>query len=786
MNETTKKITASLLDSLAVFLGIYGIIFGIITAYNLNVEKDTIVYAGIAASIYFSLLFYSQKYKKTLYTTTAVIGAFIFFINKTKIINGLLLFLHLITSKLNEFSSAVTPTKNVNLTFIGEMRANTAFFTFFGIVLALLLTLSIIKAHSLYLTMIISVSAFSLCLIFVKDIPQIGPIITFLMFITATVLTNIIRKSGSKRSAYMMSLFLPLTFIFLTVIIAIFPPTSYNRTDIANKIYSFFSARLPLTLEENTSNDTSYIIDTSGSPIPGDGSGSTPLKSTKKYQNVNLSNADSSKKIGKTDLKINTDKDGQILLRGFSLDEYTGSSWKQFDLSYKTKLKVYENITPFTQLDEEHSILCPISFPTFIALTSDSTQDNYIEIKEAENGGEIVYTPYFTDFKRSQNLTYYNDSVILYSDNSKNSLNKKAEYSFNFYNCDNIFNETQINNTYRENYEYTKIQQLEEDYRNKVYKYYTQINTDLSDFLYNYINGDDFIGINEKHTLVNAVADYVKNCAEYDLNTPTTPDGKDYVKYFLTESKKGYCMHFATTATLIFRTLGVPARYVTGYSTEIKEEQKNSWVDVTDKNAHAWVEVYFDGIGWIPVDVTPESSNRNSDISGSETSKIINTASGDESSSVSNSEQASSISNETSEILSSDTENSVNSEENITDESENIPFWIYIILLIFILIVFFILRRKKSQANRKKAFSDKNTNFAAINAWTHIEKLKAYGIKPDKHIYAIAQKAAFSRHVLSGDEKQVIIDYALKNAEKIDKSLNFAKRIVFRYIKALY
>ncbi|MDE6260531.1 MAG: DUF3488 and transglutaminase-like domain-containing protein, partial [Oscillospiraceae bacterium] len=92
---------------------------------------------------------------------------------------------------------------------------------------------------------------------------------------------------------------------------------------------------------------------------------------------------------------------------------------------------------------------------------------------------------------------------------------------------------------------------------------------------------------------------------EYDPDTPAAPAGTDPVEYFLTASRRGYCMHFASAATLMLRAMGIPARYVSGYTAQTQPGRK---VDVPDYAAHAWVEVYVDGYGWYPVEVTPASA----------------------------------------------------------------------------------------------------------------------------------------------------------------------------------
>ena len=99
-----------------------------------------------------------------------------------------------------------------------------------------------------------------------------------------------------------------------------------------------------------------------------------------------------------------------------------------------------------------------------------------------------------------------------------------------------------------------------------------------------------------------AVAAYVRDSGTYDLNTPRIPDGADFVLYFLQESHRGYCVHFASATVMLLRALDIPARYVTGYAVSGPAGQ---WNSVTDEDAHAWVEYYVDGTGWLPLDPTP-------------------------------------------------------------------------------------------------------------------------------------------------------------------------------------
>lgn len=105
--------------------------------------------------------------------------------------------------------------------------------------------------------------------------------------------------------------------------------------------------------------------------------------------------------------------------------------------------------------------------------------------------------------------------------------------------------------------------------------------------------------------LANLVMSYLNDHAEYSLLPGKTPEGRDFITHFLFSQQKGYCVHFATTATMLFRMAGVPARYVEGYCVEGLQAGVTTLIE--DDKAHAWCEIYVSGFGWVPVDVTPGS-----------------------------------------------------------------------------------------------------------------------------------------------------------------------------------
>ena len=103
---------------------------------------------------------------------------------------------------------------------------------------------------------------------------------------------------------------------------------------------------------------------------------------------------------------------------------------------------------------------------------------------------------------------------------------------------------------------------------------------------------------------VMALTTYLQDNFRYSLQLGQVPPGRDPVDWFLFDAKIGYCEQFATAETLMLRSLGIPARLATGYSTGDYDPVLNQSI-VREHDAHAWVEVWFAGHGWVPVDPSP-------------------------------------------------------------------------------------------------------------------------------------------------------------------------------------
>lgn len=142
---------------------------------------------------------------------------------------------------------------------------------------------------------------------------------------------------------------------------------------------------------------------------------------------------------------------------------------------------------------------------------------------------------------------------------------------------------------------------------------YTLISDDdkqvINDLIFNEKTWDKSAA-KSKYAVISRVRTMLSTLASYseDVNAPS--GNEPFIKWFLSEERNGNSSYFATAAALAFRAQGIPARYVEGYrasSQELAEAgaENNATLNLTSKNAHAWVEVYIDGLGWTPVEVTP-------------------------------------------------------------------------------------------------------------------------------------------------------------------------------------
>lgn len=166
---------------------------------------------------------------------------------------------------------------------------------------------------------------------------------------------------------------------------------------------------------------------------------------------------------------------------------------------------------------------------------------------------------------------------------------------------------------------YSDFSQMLQTYRRYVYSTYTSLPEETEQsaealrgqYRLNPVFSDDGTGLslNLRQTC-NQIASLLDERCEYSNQPKVIPGDEDFAAYFLNESREGYCVHFATTAAVLLRSMGIPARYAEGYvvtgSDYDQARDNEGYISIVDSRAHAWVEV-FDPVQmeWFPVEMTP-------------------------------------------------------------------------------------------------------------------------------------------------------------------------------------
>ncbi len=112
-------------------------------------------------------------------------------------------------------------------------------------------------------------------------------------------------------------------------------------------------------------------------------------------------------------------------------------------------------------------------------------------------------------------------------------------------------------------------------------------------------------GISSPYDKAEALQEYLKTEYKYRISETredtTLPDGQDPVAWFLFESREGACGNFSSAFVLLARSIGIPARVVSGWSISPTSENQTVFAN----QAHQWAEIALHGLGWVTFDPTP-------------------------------------------------------------------------------------------------------------------------------------------------------------------------------------
>jgi len=220
----------------------------------------------------------------------------------------------------------------------------------------------------------------------------------------------------------------------------------------------------------------------------------------------------------------------------------------------------------------------PLSF-TALALQEAGNDDFLVQIEYLRE-----QLPYLVPYYNIDPISGTNDVFVTGDQSDIVEFNFIPEYN---------------NDVFQFSLEDTPYENDEQIYRDFVYDHYLDVPESTYEAMLDLAYENDLDPTSR--SIIFDVQQYIQNAATYNLNYETIPDDVDIAVYFLTESQEGICQHYATAAALMYRSLGIPARYVTGF---LGLGEADEWTTVNHEYGHAWVEVYIDGLGWVPVEVT--------------------------------------------------------------------------------------------------------------------------------------------------------------------------------------
>ena len=325
-----------------------------------------------------------------------------------------------------------------------------------------------------------------------------------------------------------------------------------------------------------------------------------------------LSNASGMEIGDEPRLSITTDQVKSLYFRSFTGAEYADNAWTPLKKSAYGGGRY-----GFLKWLSQNGFDPAAQFAFYIeagntALPEDQkVEKNRVIVTNRGANRKYLYTLYSSESPGFSSVSAYRDNGYL-----EHGIFAKRKYSLSEYSS-NLPGELQhLSDWVYEPENDTQEQYLNSEsvYRSFVHENYTDIDDTCSDLITSLFHESDkrdvtgSLGVYEVTRRIRSVLEtntrYEKEKVLLDLETS---ENEDLLTTFLLGDHAGNSAYYASAAVLAFRSFGIPARYAEGYflSSRAIEAAGSRDVQLTSSDAHAWVEVYMDGMGWIPVDVTP-------------------------------------------------------------------------------------------------------------------------------------------------------------------------------------
>lgn len=647
--------------------------------------------------------------------------------------------------------------------------------------LSLLLGLAILRARSFWLTLWITLP-FPLAPVCISVTPAWLPLMAVLLVWCVLGLTSLVKRQNPRGTAKLTLTALPAGALLLALLTAAMPQEHYQRpqwADTALDDVANWATHLDIALFNG--NGPFGLWSGGGALSNADGE-------------VDLSNTGPLRFSGRTVLEVETDLRGRIYLRGFSGAVYDGTSWAPlsqeiYDESFQSE-NDQDNMSYSSVYRPSLQEWQPMNFPA-LADRSRFPEKQYAKVTVHNVGADpgYVYVPYHILSQPDElgGAAFVNDAYLarmedvwthtLYVQPNCDPLSgvelpddiSSPEKAYYYFVCQNYLSipDSSLNalNQVMDEFLQGFPNYLPDGANNPAYQEYIRLLTAGSAGDETYLHRASILFVAQ------FIAAYLDNLAEYNPDTPATPEGEDFVSYFLTESHEGYCMHFASAATLMLRYMNIPARYVTGYVTDVPSSGK---VNVPDSAAHAWVEIYLEGYGWEPVEVTPAYAGGTPGQSATVESTPTPSAT----------PRPSATAAPQTSAAPTPTPGSAPGTSGQAAKELDMRLILIPLAVVFVILAF-PARRALGRSRREKKFRQASTNRAVIAAYLQLKKLERWGSKTPDEIFELAKKAKFSPHTLTESEREEAVSAAHAAAVQVDKTLSWYKRFWCRYVLGL-